>query len=1618
MIFNRVSIGKKLLLTFLLIGSLPSLGIGGIAIWQIRSALSDQAYNQLEGVREIKRAQLEDFFQERKLSMDTLLQAVTNLRQNAKQRLAAVQENQNAQLNDYFAGLQNNLSILSRTEAVAQSIEQFTEALELDGGELGAAWESIKGLLDKELQQYKKTFGYDDLLLVNAAGKIVYTALHQPDLAMELKGDAHKDTPLARAVEQVLTEREPVFLDFSRYESANNNHVFFALGPVWKFDKLVGVLIFRIAPAAMDAIVQHTKDMGHSGGSYVVAMVDEKPQYRASQGHPIGTEASGEDVEMALAGKSGHMRIYAENGKLLVSAYRPVAVKGLNWGLITRMDVEEIISPRLEGAEEDFFSHYTKEQSLHDLFLIYKDGKIFYSVKHEADYGTNLFDGEYANTQLGQIAQLVMKTREFQMSDYAPYSPSNNEPASFIAQPILEDDDRVELIVAVQLSDDILTRVMLQREGLGKTGETYLVGEDFLLRSNSFLAPETHTLRTSFTDPDKRRIQTRPAALALQGQTGRVNATNYLGDTVLSTYMPIHFGSMSWALIAEKKTSEAFAPIFFLQMMMGLAMLGLMLVVGYISRSFAFNLISPLAQVNTHLKILAQGEPVERDIEYHGQDEIAELVQSARKLKNSMDATIAQANAVAQGDYAREVVLRSERDQLGRALIDMTRILRQVTAENQEQDWLKTGLAALNEKMRGNQSIDLLGKNIITLLVHHLNGRVGLFYVLHEADKQSPVLQLTASYAYTRRKELSANFGLGEGLVGQAALERELIVVEEVPETYETQIQSGTGKSHPRNIVLVPLLHEDNVKGVVEIGSFQSFSEVQLDFLNQAAPMIAIGIYTAGSRMRLEQLLAQSQAQAEELQSQSEELEVQQEELRQSNEELEERSQELERQKDAIRVKNQELEGAKAVLEQKAEELELANKYKSEFLANMSHELRTPLNSLLILAQMLSDNKENNLTDKQVKYAKTIHQSGSDLLNLINEILDLSKIEAGRVDLHLEEVRLRDVVEMMDQRFRHMMEEKGLHFEIRQDQALPEMILNDGQRLQQVLTNLLSNAFKFTERDGTIILQTRRCTEADNLNAGSLLPATSLAISVQDSGIGIAEDKQQQIFEAFQQADGSTSRKYGGTGLGLSITRQLAQLMGGFIKLQSAPGQGSTFTLYIPERVSGPSHAAPTTPAPARTLAAHASPPSAPLPAPPPAAPTEEPLLETKTKELPKLQDDRDTLQAGDKLLLVIEDDPVFAGLLLELAHKKHFKCLFAQDGAEGLRLAEAFRPHAIILDIGLPQVDGLTVVERLKSNPETRHIPIHCVSGQEQDLDARKMGAIGYLVKPAGVEELGQAFHRIESFIDANVRNLLLFSENEARAQLIRSWINNDSMEIVYADYRSTAWESLAQMDCIVVDAGSQPAGQLGVLQRLQRSERLARTPVILFAERDLSNEEEAILHECTEKLVIKSVQSPERLLDEATLFLHQVESQLPREQQQILHRIHDQKEAILAGKHVLVVDDDVRNIYSLTAILEDRDMNVLPATDGKRALELLREHPNIDIVLMDIMMPEMDGYETMRTMRAQGFKKLPIIALTAKAMKGDKAKCIDAGANDYLAKPIDATKLLTLMRVWLFRR
>lgn len=1365
-----------------------------------------------------------------------------------------------------------------------------------------------------------------------------------------------------------------------------------------------------------------------------------------------------------------------------------------------------------------------------DAFLVDQQGYILFSVMAGEDLGTNLLSGPYSNSGLSTAWRNARHSVLPVCSDLGHYQPTWNEAAMFLAQRVVDDSGTQRGVLAIQIPIDQINKIVEREIGnYNQEAKSYVIGQDLFVRapqsaeesghenagrSRAIKTPATQAWlvgKQAYTASDG-DARTRADAALTEGKPNFY--INHQQREVLGVFTEIgrlHDLGLDWVLVTEIKKDAALGELKHLYLGTVIVLASMILLVAWCSYMVTNRISSPIRRISRRAKLTAVGILPEADLRLMD-NEIGELADSFQKvvasikevtevcsaiavgdfsksvvikseydalglavnqMANNLREVVAQANAVAKGDYSGEIEPRSEKDELGLALSNMTSVLSELQSQKERQDWLTSGEVQLRNAMQGDLEIHELGKGIIQFVCRYLNASIGAFYVLDDKS----ILRLVSSYAYRKRKGVSNEFALGHGLVGQAAMEGESILVTDVPGDY-VNIFSGLGAAPPRAILAIPFLYEDKVVGVLELGSFEVFSEDQIFLLEKFQDFVGIAVNTAQARSRMSWLLDQTREQAEvlqqqqqdlkqanteleeqtqallasearlqtqqeELRSTNEELEeqtralresqarlqAQQEELQQINEELEERSEALERQRDEVKLKNQELERARRELAEKARDLSQTSKYKSEFLANMSHELRTPLNSMLILSQLLEKNQKGNLSDKQVEYAKTIYQSGSDLLSLINEILDLSKIEAGKMEVVVGQVAIRPFVNELALKFQPIAEEKGLAFAVTVAEDVPEHFATDPHRCEQILRNLLSNALKFTG-EGHVKLSVA-------LKPASAATGERLTFAVEDTGLGIPSEKRRLIFEAFQQADGTTSRQFGGTGLGLSISRELARLLQGDIDLDSEEGRGSTFTLRLPlqyeakaaeqpdEFISSKAHDRVThageeeevsEQTPSRTVQAQSLRAKAKALT---ATPLEPPTVRDNNKP-PQADypDDRDSLQRGDAVILIIEDDAKFQWTLQNLARERGFKCLLANNGEAGLHMADYYRPDAILLDIGLPRMDGMAVMSRLKDNPDTRHIPVHFISGTDRNFEAMKMGAAGFLQKPATMSDLDQAFNRISHILSHPVKNLLIVEDDAKLRSSLKALTGGKDVKVHGVGTARAALEALRteHYDCMVLDVNLPDISGYELLAAIRNDGHIPHLPIIVYTGRDLSESEKVQLDKYAESVIIKTANSAERLLDETILFLHRMEAELGGEQKRLLHLVHD-KESIFRDKKILIVDDDMRNVFALSSVLEEKGMTIFIAVNGKEGLEQLKQNPDIDLVLMDIMMPEMNGYEATRAIRQNpDFRNLPVIALTAKAMKGDRHKCIDAGANDYMSKPVDTVKLLSLMRVWLY--
>ncbi len=965
---------------------------------------------------------------------------------------------------------------------------------------------------------------------------------------------------------------------------------------------------------------------------------------------------------------------------------------------------------------------------------------------------------------------------------------------------------------------------------------------------------------------------------------------------------------------------------------------------------------------------------------------------------------------LAAQDHDIEIRQLDRRDEIGE-IARALQVFKQMSIDTSGQTWLKTQVSDISRRLQETTSHRAFAECLTGELVPLFKAGAAMFY-MHEDVRHR--LDLYGSYGLRQSGRLVDRYALGEGLVGQCAQSREPIMLEDVPEDY-VRIHSGTGEALPRHIALFPVVTRDRLLGVIELASFTPINTIHRRLLDELLPIVALTLENLTRTIGTQDLLEQTQQQADELRVSEEAMRQQQQVLRETNgalqaksnelleqsqrlvaseEELRVQAEELQASNEELREKTATLNAQKDVLEElqrdteeKAEELARASQYKSEFLANMSHELRTPLNSLLILSRSLSDNDEGNLDSEQIESARIIHDAGSNLLRLINDILDLSKVEAGKMELSVDTLALADFSRSLGRTFAHVAQEKQLDFHVEIEPGLPATIRTDAARLEQIANNLIGNAFKFTAR-GQVVVRIGR-PPAHAWLPPSLEGKPAITIAVSDSGIGIPRDKFQRIFRAFEQVDNSTSRQFGGTGLGLAISRRITELLGGDIVVESDIGRGSTFTVFLPEE---------TPEAPALTGMRRPS--------------TDAALPFTSGLAVDSIPDDRDTIGPGDTAILVIEDDPAFARILAEMIRRKGHRVLAAGDGESGLRLATQFRPTGILLDVMLPGMDGWTVIERLKDDPRTRPIPVHFISATDEATRGLELGAVGFLTKPVSREAIGEAFERIMHFAEGRTRHLLIVDDDADSRAAVRVLLRDDAVSI---DEAGSAEEALdmtfaAHYDCIVLDLGLPGMSGLEFLEALASHGNVP--PVVVYSARDLSKEENLRIRQYTDSIVVKGVRSPERLLDEVSLFLHSIRGGHARAGGS--HPLHP--EADLDGRRVLLIDDDMRNLFALSKVLRARGLNVSMAQDGQKALKILDEDNGIELVLMDIMMPVKDGYQTTREIRMRPrLATLPIIALTAKAMRGDREKCLEAGANDYLSKPIDVDRLMSMMRVWL---
>ena len=1287
-----------------------------------------------------------------------------------------------------------------------------------------------------------------------------------------------------------------------------------------------------------------------------------------------------------------------------------------------------------------------------DVLLGDAQGNILYTVNGYEDLGQNLFDGELADTLFASVVRSSIEEQQPRYSDLGHYPPIGEDKVSFFVFPLINASQDTMGFIAVQLHASNIQTIFEQEHYLGLGLRSYLVGTDGGIRfgtdytaASELKMPEDNSLMRLWLDhldmetgeyteyeehieaadnysdhaddhSDQFLSEHIPGGNGGLDVASRANANyirtylNHSGERVLGIFLPIDVGGKSMAIISEVSQKIAFASVDEFRNRMVYLVSAIVLLVMYLAFIVSRRLVKPIEIINNRV------------------------------------------NRVASGDYVEGAILagNNEISELSRSFNEMTRQLRTVKSENERRSWMQDGIAGLNDSVQGEQDSYELCKNIVGYLAKYLGMQTGAMYVLD--DDQS--LQLMGTYAWRERKQSSNKFAIGEGLVGQAALEKQIIKLTDIPDDY-LDIESGLGKTKAAHIIIVPLVFEDELKGVIEFAYLHEMDEQTRQFLEHSIENVAVAINSAQSRTRINQLLekttqqsAAMREQQEELRAVNEELEkrarileeseeemrAQSDELQKSNVELEEKSEQLTQQKEEIERKNWDIELSSKKIEEKAKELEQASRYKSEFLANMSHELRTPLNSLLLLAQMLASNDEGNLTADQVESAEVIYNGGKELLELINDILDLSKVEAGKMSVNLEDISLGDISRSLGTTFKPLADSRSLDFEVTIEEGTTEVILSDSQRLLQIMKNFLSNAFKFTEQGGVYVRIFKHLRENQH---GS---NSYVGFAVRDTGIGIPKEKQDAIFESFQQADGSTSRKYGGTGLGLAISREMSTLLGGFIEIESGEGKGTTFTLFLPdnavcslgsdkvladsfssavsggERLFGESK-----PAVGSGQATVNPQPSAVSSEPPAASPKQPVVGSIQVVVNPKPEKKAPTYQPmSARSLLLIEDDPHFIDILKQIAEKNSFEFASAETGSVGLEMAIQAKPSAIILDLGLPDISGREVLKRLKEHSETKDIPVHIISGEDPD-SALEKSAVGHLVKPVSVADLDKVFSRLDQYITDDVNRVLILDLDEEARKTTGNLLSNKGVEVSYATSPDEAENQLkqSQWPCLVMDLDLGDVNGIEFLGRLKQSLGQKMPSIVVQTARELSKEEHLALQEYTNAMVMKGEMSKERVSDEVSLFLHSVEKSSPEVAKATETKAKPSSgDKDFSGHKILLVDDDLRNTFALSKALQGLGLEVVIADNGQNALNKLDEDTGIELVLMDIMMPVMDGYEATRQIRQiDHLKDLPVISLTAKAMSDDKAKCLDAGANDYMTKPVDMDKLVEMLKVWLFK-
>ena len=1549
-------LSKKFFIWFLVLSLIPLSLVSIISYLSSRDTLTKDSTKHLSASMELKKEFIEAFFTERINDLNLQAQLATN-------------------------------------KKLLQKLKKLHSSPGLNGTSfvLHPSWQTLTKPFQTDIQLFTKLYGYHDFLLLDPEGNILYSVMADDDLGSNIFTGQFANTLFSQACRKALQTARTIFSDLEHFESTGTELDCFMVRVIKdEQDKTMGLVALKIPMEQIDHLLHNRIGLGQTGETFLLGsdQLMRSDSWKKNGGTALKTK-----VETDLVNNWLHHHEGKEQAANDITDHTPhTATRYINHRGVKVFGVIEELA-----ALDKFDIHWAVVAEV-------SEDETLDLVNRLRLITILLFIGTAVCVGLASI--LITKGIVSPIKDLTQWASRITKGDLTTKSGAILDNEIGELQASFR-------QMVKYVQEITEVCESIAVGN---FRKTILIRSEKDSLGQAINQMQENlQAVVRQAEVIGQGDFS-VQITPWSGDDQLGTALL----QMTRQLRDINKTNKE-----------SLATANLL-------TEHLNNLPTPVLSINKDFKInyinnagsRLAGRTKDECIDQYCYDLFANAHCQTKECRVAMamrNKSIETAETVVDPDnrnlpirYTGAPILDEKGEVIG-ALEYIIDISEAQTALNtiEKENWIQAGVALVNDRLRGEQQLVQLCNNLLSALAQRLDIPMAAMYI---TDQES--LKLFATYSSSGNNICREQFNIGEGLVGQTAQDKQRLVIDNIP-TESIRLVSGMLEAAPSQMTTLPLIFENQVKGVIELGAFSPLNEKKFAFLDRIASHIAIAINSSQSRGKLGKLLETTQQQAMELQNQQEELRVtneeleaqtqslkereiqlqsQHEELMVVNEELEEKTNSLEEQRHDIGEKNQDLENASLDLERKANELALASKYKSEFLANMSHELRTPLNSLLLLSNNLAQNKDGNLNKDQIESAEIMYNSGNDLLELINEILDLSKIEAGRVELNVNELTLAGLATHLQDNFLPISMDKGLNFSVIIDPQAPDTISTDRLRLEQVLRNLISNAVKFTAQGG-VTVSIRPLTVEDQLPSSTLTVGSTLVISVIDTGIGIPEEKQQIIFEAFHQVDGSTARKYGGTGLGLSISKNLATLLEGEIVLTSTPEQGSTFTIYLPYAITPPTKDAlnPATNGGTGAQTRSAFP----------------PVAARRPMPQPAINDDRESITEGDKTILIIEDDGNFAKTLVKQSHEKGFKCLASPNGHNGLMLAEKYQPSAVILDINLPDLTGWEVLDALKKNPALRHIPVHMMSVEDKTFDAYKKGAVGYLHKPVSQKDLHSAFDRLEDVITKKIRDLLVVEDDNILRHEIVKLVGN-------GDVKTTALASGAEViktmkeshfDCMILDIGLPDMSGFELLDRLEKEEDIEIPPVIIYTGRELTREEHENLYRYTDSIIIKGVKSVERLLDETSLFLHRAIDRMPSDGRKMIANLYEQ-DAMFADKKLLIVDDDMRNAFALSKILSDKQMEIMIANNGIKALEILAEHKDIDLVLMDIMMPEMDGYETMVKIRSQEkFWNLPIIALTAKAMPEDKAKCLAAGANDYLAKPVEEARLLSMMRIWLYR-